>query len=80
MIAVCVIPSAWIVLEYLRSIAFTGMSWNLITASPREKYGQGQEIVIPEMNVSGFLVEAVKIDTADIVPIAPVGYDASASG
>jgi hypothetical protein len=31
------------------------------------------------MNVSGFLVEAVKIDTADIVPIAPVGYDASAS-
>ena len=53
---------------------------NLITASPREKYGQGQEIVIPEMNVSGFLVEAVKIDTADIVPIAPVGYDASASG
>ena len=39
-----------------------GGSINLITPSPLEKYGAGEEIKIPEMNVSGFLVEAAKID------------------
>lgn len=40
---------------------------NLITPSPLEKYAAGDEIKIPEMNVTGFLVEAAKIDVADIV-------------
>ncbi len=40
---------------------------NLIAPTPQEKYGAGAEITIPEMNVSGFLAEAVKIDPADVV-------------
>ena len=40
---------------------------NLISPSPLEKYGVGGEIKIPEMNVSGFLVEAARIDVSDIV-------------
>ena len=44
-----------------------GGSINLIAPSPLEKYGAGAEIGIPEMNVSGFLAEVVKIDVADIV-------------
>ncbi|MDP7547266.1 MAG: molybdopterin-dependent oxidoreductase [Alphaproteobacteria bacterium] len=40
---------------------------NLISPSPSEKYGAGEEIAIPEMNVSGFLAQVVKIDVADIV-------------
>ncbi len=40
---------------------------NLIAPTPQEKYGAGAEIAIPEMNVSGFLVEVVKIDPSDIV-------------
>ncbi len=39
-----------------------GGNINFISPSPREKYGSGEEIRIPEMNVSGFLVEARKID------------------
>ena len=41
---------------------------NLIAPTPQEKYGAGKEITIPEMNVSGFLVEAAKVDVSDIVP------------
>jgi anaerobic selenocysteine-containing dehydrogenase len=40
---------------------------NLISPSPMEKYGVGREIKIPEMNVSGFLAQAVRIDPAEIV-------------
>lgn len=39
---------------------------NLISPSPMEKYRAGEEIKVPEMNVNGFLVEAVKIDVAKI--------------
>ena len=46
---------------------------NLISPSPTEKYGAGKEISIPEMNISGFLAQVEKIDTADIV--AGVGID-----
>jgi len=41
---------------------------NLIAPTPQDKYGKGAEIRIPEMNVSGFLVEAIKVDPADIIP------------
>jgi trimethylamine-N-oxide reductase (cytochrome c) len=46
---------------------------NLIAPSPQEKYGSGAEIAIPEMNVTGYLAEAAKIDVADIVPGAAKG-------
>ncbi|MBI4292002.1 MAG: molybdopterin-dependent oxidoreductase [Betaproteobacteria bacterium] len=40
---------------------------NLIVPSPAEKYGAGGELKIPEMNVSGFLAEAAKVDVSQIV-------------
>jgi len=40
---------------------------NLIAPSLLEKYGVGDEIKVPEMNVSGFLAEACKINVSDIV-------------
>ncbi|MCC6608674.1 MAG: molybdopterin-dependent oxidoreductase [Burkholderiales bacterium] len=45
---------------------------NLIAPSPQEKYAAGGEIKVPEMNVSGYLVEAVKVDVSDIVAGAGV--------
>jgi len=50
---------------------------NLIAPSPQEKYGPGKEISVPEMNVSGFLVEAVRIDPADIVAGTGLGRGAT---
>jgi hypothetical protein len=50
---------------------------NLISPTPQEKYGAGAEIGIPEMNVSGFLVEAVRIDPADIVAGTGIGHGAT---
>jgi trimethylamine-N-oxide reductase (cytochrome c) len=44
-----------------------GGSINLIAPSPPEKYGIGEEIKIPEMNVSAFLAQATKIDVSEIV-------------
>jgi len=44
-----------------------GGSINLISPTPKEKYGNG-EINIPEMNVTGFLAQAEKVDPADINP------------
>jgi molybdopterin guanine dinucleotide-containing S/N-oxide reductase-like protein len=41
---------------------------NLISPSPEEKYGRGAEVTIPEMNVTGFLVEVGKVDASDIQP------------
>lgn len=52
---------------------------NLISPAPTEKYGPGEEIKIPEMNVSGFLVEAVKIDVSDITASTGIGYGSSVS-
>ena len=34
---------------------------------PGEKYGRGEEIKIPEMNVSGFLVDVVRIIPAEFL-------------
>ncbi len=53
---------------------------NLIAPSLMEKYGPGEEIKVPEMNVSGFLVEAVKIDVAAIVAGTGLGYGSTVSG
>ena len=39
---------------------------NLITPSPIEKYGKGETIKIPEMNVSGFLADIKKVDVDEI--------------
>jgi trimethylamine-N-oxide reductase (cytochrome c) len=50
-----------------------GGSINTISPGPTEKYGAGQEIKIPEMNVSGYLVEAVKIDVSQIVASVVAG-------
>lgn len=41
---------------------------NLIAPALFEKYDAGAEIKIPEMNVSGFLVDVAKIDASEIVP------------
>ena len=46
---------------------------NLIAPAPTEKYGPGKEIKIPEMNVTGFLVEAGKIDVSEIVASTGIG-------
>jgi trimethylamine-N-oxide reductase (cytochrome c) len=47
---------------------------NLIAPAPTEKYGVGREIKIPEMNVSGFLVQAAKIDVSEIVASTGLGH------
>lgn len=52
---------------------------NLIAPSPVEKYGAGKEIKIPEMNVTGFLAQAAKIDASQIVARAAVDYGSTAS-
>lgn len=43
-----------------------GGSINLIAPSPQEKYGAKGEVTIPEMNVSAFLAQVVKVDVAEI--------------
>jgi len=53
---------------------------NLITPSPKEKYGAGEEIKIPEMNVTGYLAEATKIDVSEIVAGTGVGHGSAVSG
>ena len=50
---------------------------NLIAPAPTEKYGPGKEIKIPEMNVTGFLVEAGKIDVSEIVASTGIGQGAT---
>ena len=52
---------------------------NLIAPSPKEKYGEGEEIKVPEMNVSGYLAEIVKVDPAEIVASTGVGEGATVS-
>lgn len=44
-----------------------GGNINLITPSPGEKYPPKGEIRIPEMNVSGFLVDVKKVDIEELV-------------
>lgn len=53
---------------------------NLIAPTPEEKYGAGAEIAIPEMNVSGFLAEAVRIDTSHIVASTGIGHGSTVPG
>jgi trimethylamine-N-oxide reductase (cytochrome c) len=53
---------------------------NLITPSPVEKYAAGEEIKIPEMNVTGYLAEATKIDVSEIVAGTGVGHGSAVSG
>ncbi len=53
---------------------------NLIAPSPREKYGADAEIAIPEMNVSGFLAQAAKIDVSNIVASTGIGHGATVPG
>jgi trimethylamine-N-oxide reductase (cytochrome c) len=50
---------------------------NLIAPTPQEKYGPRAEIKIPEMNVSGFLAQATKIDASDIVASTGLGHGAT---
>ena len=51
---------------------------NLIAPSPLEKYATGGQINIPEMNVTGYLAEATRIDVSDIV--AGAGHEPAISG
>ena len=44
-----------------------GGSINLIAPSPGDKHGSGEEIKIPEMNVSAFLAQATRIDASELV-------------
>ena len=53
---------------------------NLIAPTPEEKDGVGAEIKVPEMNVSGFLVEAEKTDALDIVASTGIGHGSTVSG
>ncbi len=53
-----------------------GGNINLIAPTPQDKYGTA-EIKIPEMNVSGFLVQAEKVDPADIVASTGIGIGAT---
>jgi anaerobic selenocysteine-containing dehydrogenase len=46
---------------------------NLIAPSLSEKYRSGEEAKVPEMNVTGFLVQVSKIDVAEIVPGTGLG-------
>lgn len=50
---------------------------NLISPTPQEKYGANEEIAIPEMSVSGFLVEAAKISPSEIVASTALGYEST---
>ncbi len=54
-----------------------GGNINLIAPTPQDKYGPDKEIKIPEMNVTGFLVEADKVDPADIVATTGIGIGAT---
>ena len=60
------------------SLVDRGGCINLIAPTPQEKYGDA-EIAIPEMNVSGFLVEVAPVDPADIVEGTGLGRSATVS-
>lgn len=53
---------------------------NLIAPSPAEKYPAGTQIKIPEMNVTGYLAELVRIDVSDIAALPGAGAAATAAG
>ena len=53
---------------------------NLIAPTVQEKYEKGTEIEIPEMNISGFLVELEKIDPTKIEPGVAVNYNELVQG
>ena len=50
-----------------------GGNINLIAPTPMEKYGTGKEIKIPEMNVSGYLVQVEKVEPIDITARSGLG-------
>ncbi len=52
---------------------------NLIAPTPQEKYGAGEEIKVPEMNVSGYLAQVAKVDPSDIVASTGLGDGAVVS-
>jgi anaerobic selenocysteine-containing dehydrogenase len=45
---------------------------NLIAPSPAEKYASRESIKIPEMNVSGFLVEVARMEPAELASLTDV--------
>jgi hypothetical protein len=47
-----------------------GGNINLITPSPTEKYKVGDEIKIPEMIVTGYLVDIKKVDINELLASA----------
>lgn len=49
-----------------------GGSINLIAPSPAEKYSAGEEIRVPEMNVSGFLVNIEKVNINELLRMQEV--------
>lgn len=51
--------------QYGQEVLDRGGNINFITPSPNEKYESKGEVKIPEMNVSGFLVEVEKIDPSE---------------
>ena len=51
---------------------------NLISPWPRDKYDEGEEIEVPEMNVSGFLVRAGVLNDEDLRELASLGTSARA--
>lgn len=54
---------------------------NLIAPWPRDKYAEDEEIEVPEMNVSGFLVRVRTLDSSDVDALAEMGpHPADASG
>ena len=59
---------------YRNQIVDRGGCINLICPTPKEKYPEGAEIKVPEMNVSGFLVEVELADPDDIVASTGLGY------
>ena len=48
---------------------------NLISPKPAQKYGPGEVIEIPEMNVTGFLVEVRRLEATAIVPLDGAALD-----
>ncbi len=53
---------------------------NLIAPTVQDKYPEGAEITVPEMNISGFLVEAGKIDPSRIKPANNISFGAPVAG
>ncbi|MEC7488510.1 MAG: hypothetical protein VYA17_02850, partial [Pseudomonadota bacterium] len=53
---------------------------NLIAPTVQEKYPEGEEITVPEMNITGFLVEVAKIEPSRVKPVGKVSFGDPAAG